>query len=217
MAGEKRGGLFQAAFGWLDRFLSLWSFVSGLGILSVGGLTAWAAWAANIFSVYSPFSWIVAGIGGAAAATLIILTLTFTRLKWAQASAVNRWSETVASVNPLEDTFRNQRIRIMDLVSPISPRITGKTFIGCELLGPANLAIWASKPGGGQITGVSFADCDWVIVKQGARPNSAVLLEDCSVLGGTIYKATFYMSAPEYLRVTTEFAKGNWLTEVPQK
>lgn len=177
----------------------------------MGGVTAWAAWAADILSQYAPFSWIASGLGGALIVALIILMVAFGRLKWAQASATNKWRESVAAISPLEDTFRSQRIRFSDLISPIRPEIRNKTFIDCEMIGPANLAMLATRPGGGGFNGTGFVDCDWIVVKDKTRIYNGALLVDCNFLRGVVYKATFYIVAEHALMMAKELPDLQWL------
>lgn len=41
--------------------------------------------------------------------------------------------------NPLETTFERKRIYVDDLVLPSHPLIDGKTFVDCDIIGPANI------------------------------------------------------------------------------
>lgn len=208
---EQGTGLWSKLFGWAERFGNIWSFVSGLGVISMGALAAWAAWAADLLAQYAPFSWVAAGIlGGLAVATAMLAVSAF-RLKWAQASATNKWKEATAGINPLEDTFRSQRINILDLVSPMKPEIKNKTFIDCELVGPINLAMSATRPGSGGFNGTAFSACDWVIVRNDALLLNAVMLLDCNFLRGTVFKATFYIPFGQAQMLSQKMPDLPWL------
>lgn len=201
------GGLLS----WFDRLGSLYSGLSGFGVLTVGGLTAWAAWAAQIMSSYAPFSWVVAGLGGASIVTLILAAFAWVRLKWAQAMATEKWKENVTAVNPLETTFRSQRIRLADLVSPITREIRGKAFIDCELLGPMNLGLFATRPGSGALNGVTFSQSDFVACGEGAMALNAIALVDCTVLGGTIHEVTLYIPETHAAELAQQIQGIRWL------
>jgi hypothetical protein len=216
MAGEQQGGRgrFSSAFGWIERFVNLWSGLSGLGIVSVGGLTAWAAAAANVLSAYAPLSWVVAGIGGALAAALVAALLAFARVKWAQATSVNKWKETVSSVNPLEDTFRNQRIRLADLASPIDRTIRDKTFVDCELIGPANIVALSTRQHGLTMANVAFSNCDFVEIKrQNVFIYNAIKLQDCTLLRGTVHQVTVFAFPITANAIRASIPKLQWLTD----
>lgn len=210
-------GFGARIFGWLDRVGSLWSVVSTVGTISVGGLTAWAAAATNWLDKYAPFSWVAAGILGALFTVLIFVCASYARFKWVHASAVNKWKEAVSTINPLEDTFRNQRIKLSDLVSPGRPEIIGKTFIDCELVGPANLGITATSPGAGGFSGVTFFECDWIVIKERVPVRNAILLRDCTFVRGTIFYATFLLPPGTAQHVLQAMGPGiPWLTELPR-
>ena len=183
-------GLWSRLFGWAERFGNIWSLISGLGVISMAGLTAWAAWAGDLFAQYAPFSWVAAGILGGLAVALTMLAAAFARLQWAQARATNKWQEAVSGVNPLKETFQGERIRIADLVSPIDSSIEGKTFIDCELIGPANMIVISTGKGKASISGSSFAATDWVLVDEGTNVHNAIALIDCTILRGTLYRVT---------------------------
>lgn len=53
---ERGAGLWSRLFGWAERIGNFWSLVSGLGIVSFAGLTAWAARAVELFTPYAPLS-----------------------------------------------------------------------------------------------------------------------------------------------------------------
>jgi hypothetical protein len=147
---------------------------------------------------------------------LILWALASVRLNWAQATATEKWKERVDTINPLEDTFRGQRIRLADLVSPVTGEIGDKTFVDCELLGPINLAVMASQPGSGSMQHVSFYSCDWVVTREGAKLFNAVALRDCNLLRGKVHKVTFFMPSAAALKMV-EAAQGppQWVTQPP--
>lgn len=120
---------------------------------------------------------------------LTMAAVAMFRQKLAQANAIDKWRDAVDTINPLEETFQKQRIRIADLVSPIDSTIQGKTFIDCELIGPANLVVKTTVKGKATIHDVSFLDSDFILVDQGKAYNAAALM-DCTILRGRMYKVT---------------------------
>lgn len=108
-------------------------------------LPAWAVRAAQIFSEYAPASWVIAGFGG-----LIIWAIA--RLLWQLANRLrirNLWDirnlERGSLINPLDLTFERKRIRLDEFALPSHTVIEGKTFIDCDIIGPANIYFHASN------------------------------------------------------------------------
>jgi hypothetical protein len=123
----------------IDTSRWLWGAFQGSTLLASFGVSAWAAWAAEIFSKYAPLSWVLAGFVGAA-------LWAFIRIMWAIAMRIRVRARYDANFlrhgsdfNPLDLTFERKRIYINDFVLPSHPLIEGKTFIDCDIIGPANI------------------------------------------------------------------------------
>src|SRR5260221_8935453 len=99
---------------------------------------AWATWAVEALRAWAPLSWVGAGFLGVLIAAIGYAIFARGRLWFINARITDEFYKTADRINPLDDTFRNRRISIADLISPIEPVIRGKTFIDCELIGPAN-------------------------------------------------------------------------------
>jgi hypothetical protein len=124
----------------LDTLESRWSlYVHGATVLASFGLPAWAAKAAGIFSAYAPLSWVIAGFLGVFAWAIIRLVWNFAYRIKVNAKFDAQAVEHSADFNPLDLTFERKRIYISDLVLPSHPFIDGKTFIDCDLIGPATI------------------------------------------------------------------------------
>lgn len=79
---------------------------------------------------------------------------------------------------------------------PVTRRISGKRFINCELVGPANLILLASRSDAFTISGAGFLDCDIVVLKDEVRVFNAIGFEDCTILGGAIMNCTICVFKP---------------------
>lgn len=138
----------------LDTVESRWSLgLHGVTLITVVGATAWGTWAASIFSQYAPLSWIAAGIAGAAVWTVIRLVWVWGYKIKIRAQYDAKFIEHGGTFNPLDLTFERQRIYLNDFALPSFPLIEGKTFIECEIIGPAivyfkssNLAVPIKPP-----------------------------------------------------------------------
>lgn len=175
---------------WLSRSANVATFWTLAPAGAVGVIAAILSRGVAAIDAYGPFGWLMAGLVAFllfAAATLAA-GLAFDR--FASAMARRKWSRDVDSVNPLDPEFHRKRLKLSDLVHPLSGRIKKKRFVDCQLLGPANLAM----VGNGQVTNVNFANCDIVIVRDEAAIFNGVMLQDVEMIGGEILKCTVYVS-----------------------
>jgi hypothetical protein len=136
---------------------SLVSIFVGLGGMSyLGLLTDWVR------------AWGPVGVGGIG---LFSALLMWIGLSWAQllrdraeerrarAKAIEKWKDEVDSINPMEEQFNRRRIAISDLINPLTKAAEGKTFVDCELYGPAVIVFINST-----LVDVTFRGCDIVVV-----------------------------------------------------
>jgi len=134
--------------GWLNTIesrWSLWTLISASGLVASFSIPAWAVRSAQIFSDYAPLSWVAAGFVGVFAWAVI-------RLIWQWANKIRvkayydaRMLEKRSIINPLDLTFERKRIILDDFVLPSFTLIDGKTFIDCDLIGPANIYFHSSN------------------------------------------------------------------------
>src|SRR5690242_7127698 len=89
----------------LESRWSLWTLVQGSGLMASFGLPAWAVRSAQIFSEYSPFSWVVAGFLGVFVASLIRLIFIFSSKIAVKVRYDARLLEKGSVINPLDLTF----------------------------------------------------------------------------------------------------------------
>jgi hypothetical protein len=129
----------QERFGvFLDSVESRWSLAANAAsFVTIAGATAWGAWAAKIFADYAPLSWIIAGIIGAFVWAVIRLIWNWGYKIKVRAQYDAKFIEHGGNFNPLDLTFEKQRIYLNDFALPSFPFIEGKTFIECEIIGPA--------------------------------------------------------------------------------
>jgi hypothetical protein len=127
----------------LDRLGSRWSLAAhvwgAITMIASFGLPAWATWAAGIFSQYAPLSWIVAGFAGLFFWSLYQLTRALAHRILVNAKYDARFIERGQNYNPLDLTFERKRIYLDDFSLPSHTIIEGKTFIDCDIIGPATI------------------------------------------------------------------------------
>lgn len=106
---------------------------------TVGLIVSWSARLVGIFGQYAPFSWIVAGLLAAFITALIIAILAWAYRTRIRAKYDAKFLGSSGPINPLAKTFEAQRIYLNDFCLPSHPFIDDKTFINCEIIGPANI------------------------------------------------------------------------------
>ena len=187
---------FQSLVDRLGSHASLSPLLAGSGIMTV--LAGWAAHATAILRPYAPLSWVAVSI------ITLLLCASFYALiarAWlwhSRASSNKEFYRNVDRINPLETTFQNRRILVSDLVSPIEPIVRGKTFIDCEIIGPANIVFTATYAGSGGINGCGLHACEGCTIADNAKIINAIIFIDCNILRGKLYRIMlFYPKSSE--------------------
>jgi hypothetical protein len=192
----------------LDRFFSQlewrWSLANllwGVGVLASATLPAWAVGSMNIFSAYAPLSWVLAGMIG-----FLLFCLGFTLYAVAKHKVVrSRYDakalEAGGGANPLERTFQKKRIFLNQFCMPSNPYVHDKTFIDCEIIGPANIYL----AGNNNISDVLLPKCDAVVLSQPVMPLNAYGFTSCTFQRCSFQRVTFLVSRKEY-----DMSKGQW-------
>jgi hypothetical protein len=195
----------------LDKLLSIgqWAIKAAIA-LSAFAIPAWAARAANILGEYAPFSWVAIGILGALALAGAYALWGWGRQRHRRASYDKRMLQRGSYVDPLEKTFERRRIFLNEFALPSHPLIEDKTFIDCEIIGPANIILDT----GNRVDEPRFPLCDTVLMSAPARPFNGYAFRRCAFRGCSFQRITFLIPAHEY-----EMARGvdwlNWITLHP--
>jgi uncharacterized membrane protein YeaQ/YmgE (transglycosylase-associated protein family) len=172
----------------LESRLALWSVIGGSSV--VGVITGWLSRGVELIDQFGWFGWWVAGLLGALVTALFLLSLAWMHYAWVHARTRQKWSEQVDDFNPLDDDFRTKRMKIYDLMHPLSKRITGKRLYDCELIGPANVFLFQDS----RFYRVGFMDCTVVVLWPDATgrlfPGNSVVVERTEMHGGSIWGAT---------------------------
>lgn len=199
----------------IDRastFISAYTTINGGIVVSGGAIAAWAAWATEVFQTYSPFSWVISGMVGALVVALAL---------WAAAYASDRrvirdiraqHQNKPNSANPLESSFRKERINIHDMAPPWDNKIVGKTFIECQLIGPANILFLSSDGGYSSITNMKLIDSSAAELKPDHIPAASVIFQDCIITGCTLVKVVLMVHQPFADESARRISGIHWIT-----
>jgi hypothetical protein len=175
------------------------------GLLGAAGVSAWAASLTTWLSADGPIAYVAAGFGGAVAFLFVLWLVAIFRTQWARALWLNWMANRAMTINTMDATFSNQRINISDFYNPIMKPYFDKTFMDCEIYGPAEVMLTGH-------TVMSYSDLrfnNFVAVKNDARISNAIIFNNIKVVRCFFYGITFLI--PPGLQ--HEIPPGaNWIT-----
>lgn len=179
---------------WLyERLSNNWALL--LSLFGGGGVMSYFASITDWIVGYGP-----AAIWGTGIASALVAWIALSLVAWllarasesrARATAVEQWKNQVDTVNPLDSEFHKRRIKISDLCDPTSRSIKGKKFIGCELVGPANILLRGTS----QMANSTITNCDVAVMQMHTKVRlfNVISLEDISIFDCTIWNCTVFI------------------------
>lgn len=182
----------EGAMQFIDRLARWWPLLIGTG--AVGWLTGWAASAVGAFAVYSPLSWVLGALIGSLLFIFAYFLWATGVLRAAHAQIYRAAQQRPHDVNPLDASFDKKRIRLADFADPVTRHIKDKTFVECELVGPAVVAFANNSFDGWN---GAFA-CDFVVVRDDKDQfpfQNVIVIEHC------------HFRSPKFLRMVLMFDK----------
>jgi hypothetical protein len=207
MAGQDNR---RTLFLWVASHWDAISTISKIVITAVGGgVTGWAARATDLFAAAAPFSWVMAGLGGAAVTALMLAALAWFRAERIRAAFLRDASRSSIEFNPLEDQITRRRFALSDIISPDGSPITNKTFVRCELVGPGAIffaTLNAHNP--------TFANCEAIKMTGNDvlnLPNKATFV-DCIFRDCKFINTVILIPDPNFQQMKALFGDGiKWL------
>jgi hypothetical protein len=194
-------GKAMALFRRLESLESMLAFAERLlrwgplviGTAGTGLASGWAAYLTEPLAAYAPLSWAASAIFGAVLFIFAFAIWARARL-WVQQRELNKsYLRTVSEINPFDDVFHRRSIRIMDFKRPIPENIKNKTFVECDMMGPAIVIL----NGITTLNGGGMFGCDFVKVKANHPISNAIAFENISMRNSRIFNVTFLI--PEYM------------------
>lgn len=170
-------------------------------------LPAWAVGATHAFAQYSPASWVIAGFCGMLFAAVIYAIIAWSRVKWVRSKYDARMLPRSGPIDPMSATFERVRIYLSDFALPSHPLVEDKTFIDCEIIGPANvLVLYANN-----VTEQRAPSCDAVLLKEDANPMNGYIFRSCTFRRCSFQRITLFFQPHEFDNVNSlEWL--NWIT-----
>ena len=174
-----------------DRATENWERIVALFVAG-GGMS----YLASITEAVRPWGPLGIGVAGLLSAMTAWISLGLAQsfrakaaLRKAEGAAITKWHGENDTVNPLAPEFHTKRLKWLNIAHPVNGRISGKRFIDCEILGPANIFMLQNC----ELSGVTFVACDFVVVKEGGFANNVYPLEGVKIFGGSIWRSTILL------------------------
>lgn len=186
---SERADRFLRNFEW--RLSLLLIIVPAIGSFA---LPAWAVRATSAFERHAPFSWVAAGFLGFLLFAAGYALISWARAKWVRAKYDHSLYKRTGFVDPMAATFENKRIFLSDFVLPSDPYIFGKTFINCEIIGPANLFL----RGNYQVNEQRLPAVDAVALNGDKLFHNGITVENCTFRACSFKRITLMMLPHEY-------------------
>jgi hypothetical protein len=193
-----------------------WSW--SLALLLVGGISsfvvpAWAVRASQQFSEYAPASWVGAGFVGLLCLSFEYALLAWARAKWVRTEYDKRMMAKGSYADPLAKTYENLRIYLNEFCLPSHALIENKTFINCEIIGPANIMLQI----GNNVAEARYPICDAVLLKDDLHNiYNTIVVRNCIFRQCSFQRITYLVPKEEY-QYAKDWAGFNWIThDVPK-
>lgn len=191
----------------LVGYYGLWPLVGGSAVSAL--VLGWIAHLTKSLHAYAPFSWAISGFAGALLFLFVILLAALFWLAFVSASVKRKYYEGGQKINPLETTFNEKRINISDLMPPTGRIIKGKTFVGCELVGPVNISL-----SGCTMSNCNTHSCDNIIVNNPkAIFLNGIVFQDCIFQKCEIYFISFLVPLYHLTAFESGFDSIVWLSD----
>ncbi|MBR8401482.1 hypothetical protein KDW65_33140 [Burkholderia cenocepacia] len=176
-----------------------------IGTAGVSAISGWAASLSRSVEHLGPIAWVGAALIGGLLFLLLWVAWLRVRTNTVKLLHAQAAMDRSDAINPLEDVFTKKRINLNDFKKPLIEPVSGKTFVDCELVGPAVLYFE-----GCIIDSVKFISCDFIAVKDDALVHNVIPLQKVTLRGGRLYQATIIMPKSATKNVPSSI---QWITE----
>ncbi len=162
--------------------------VVGAGMSYLASITDWVqSWGPLGYGIIALLSAVVVFIS----ISLFRYLMAGAAVRRATASATEKWKNIANTINPLDNEFSKKRIKLADLSHPMLVSVDNKTFVDCDLMGPANMFFSGST----NLSQVVFFNCDIIVAKESVRVMNVIPLNNINMYRGRIVGCTIYITS----------------------
>jgi hypothetical protein len=192
----------------LLTYAGAWGTLGGTTISGI--VVGWVAYATKILKPYAPVSWVLAAFVGAIFFCLVLLLAMQIWNASIRATASRRFYESGERINPTQNVFQAVRVKISDLTPPVGQKITGKTFVDCEIVGPSNIVLSGTT----RLTDSGFDHLDCIILNGHVPVFNGVEFNNCSFLRCNFFLISVLVPEPFVSTFEAGFQGGiQWLSD----
>ncbi len=217
----------MGVFGKIDKSIDRMGYWGAFVQMAVAVLTNWtvnvgifagvvmtyASSLTNWLAEWGPVGWVAIGIGTALITSLVFSGTRFLLAKRSLSDATAEMVKTranMSSVNPLAKTYEYEKIDIRELVTPLTNVVSGKTFVGCQIVGPVNFLLFGTT----NIMNPKGQACEAVYADNEVYISNVVEVLDCDFRDCEFYNITFIVLPAQYEWFTNNL-KTNCITKNP--
>ncbi len=173
-------------------------------------LTTWAASLAKFLVRFAPLSYIGAGLIGSLILAFGYYVVSHARARWVRTKYDNVMMQRGGLVDPMMKIFERKRIYLSEFALPSHPVIEGKTFIDCEIIGPANILFEF----GNNVNDQKIPRCDAVVIAANRSFYNGFQFRNCTLRGCSLQRITLFITEDEFPKVQSVDWL-NWITYAP--
>ena len=204
--------------GKISRLLTAFESRLSLGTLIFGFvaptssfvLPAWAVGATKMFSELAPLSWVIAGFAGLFVYVSCVALYGFGSGLVVRSRYDAKFLSGTGGVDPLAKVFEGKRIFLNDFILPSNPVVIEKTFVDCEIVGPANTFFEV----GNNIDDIKSDKVDAVSLSDRAKFFNGYLFRNCTFRRCAFHRVTIFFLATEAQQIQ-HLNWLNWISELP--
>jgi hypothetical protein len=175
-------------------------------------LPAWATRAAGVFADYAPLSWVIAGFLGLLFYAMCVAVYGYGRSRAVRSKYDAKFMAETGGVDPLSKVFEGKRIYLNDFILPSSPVVDGKTFVECEIVGPANIFLQAENA----INNIKPGMVDAVALDHEKQFFNGFVFRNCTFRSCTFHRVTLFFTPHEALQ-NERLNWINWISLMPNQ
>ncbi|WP_212525631.1 hypothetical protein [Actibacterium sp. MT2.3-13A] len=166
-----------------------------------------------MFADYAPLSWVVSGFAGLLAYVIAVAIYGYGSSKVVRAKYDSKFMLETGGVDPMSRVFEDKRIFLNDFILPSSPFVDGKTFVDCDIVGPANIFLQVDNA----INNIKPGIIVDAVVLDGETPfNNGFIFRNCTFRGCRFHRVTLFF-APDEALANSHLKWLNWITEMPRQ
>ena len=170
--------------------------------------SAWATYASTTYTKFGALSLWVAALLGALSFLAGYSLWTYARLNVEKSAFARERAKQPGAIDLMQDVFTKQRINLQAFKGLFSEPVENKTFVDCELVGPAVILLAQNV----SISGAHFTNCDLIRVARDRIIYNAQPLQNVTITRGRLIGVTLLVPEVGVATLDGGLPGVQWLT-----